>query len=106
MALLAAHNPIFSMICCLVFILCHNNFRLVQKGSNDIVQMNSTPSNDGTNACTFLPVAVADIMFILDKGDKFFARLAESLEQTIWSCPRKLTRTAMLRKTKMPWRHT
>ena len=31
MALFAAHNPIFSMICCLVFILCHKHFRLVQK---------------------------------------------------------------------------
>ena len=30
MALFAAHNPIFSMICCLVFILCHKHFRLVQ----------------------------------------------------------------------------
>ena len=31
MALFAAHNPIFSMICCLVFILCHKHLRLVQK---------------------------------------------------------------------------
>ena len=38
------------------------------------MQMNSTPSNDGTNACTFLSVAVADIIFMLDKGDEFFAR--------------------------------
>ena len=30
MALFAAHNPIFSMICCLVFILCHKHFRLMQ----------------------------------------------------------------------------
>ena len=66
-----------------------------KRGSNEIVQMNSTHSNDGTNARTFLPVAVADIIFMLDKGDEFFARLAESVEQTIWYCPRKLTRTAM-----------
>ena len=31
MALFAAHNPIFSMICSLVFILCHKHFRLVQE---------------------------------------------------------------------------
>lgn len=61
-----------------------------ERGSNDIVQMNSTPSNDGTNACAFLSVAVADIIFILDKGDEFFTRLAESVEQTIWFLPEKI----------------
>ena len=34
MALFAAHNPIFSMICCLVFILCHKHFRLVQNNKS------------------------------------------------------------------------
>ena len=58
-----------------------------ERGSNDIVQMNSTPSNNGTNACTFLPVAVADITFMLDKGNEFFAPLAESVEQIIWFLP-------------------
>ena len=29
-----------------------------ERGSNDIVQMDSTPSNDGTSACPFLSVAV------------------------------------------------
>ena len=77
-----------------------------ERGSNDIVQMNSTPSNDGTNACAFLSVAVADVIFMLDKGDEFFTCLAESVEQTIWFLPEKITRTAMLRKTTMPWRHT
>ena len=61
-----------------------------ERGSNDIVQMNSTPSNDGTNACAFLSVAVADIIFKLDKGDAFFTRLAESVEQTIWFLPEKI----------------
>ena len=61
-----------------------------ERGSNNIVQMNSTPSNDGTNACTFLSVAVADIIFMLDKGDESFARLAESVEQTIWFLPEKI----------------
>lgn len=61
-----------------------------ERGSNDIVQMNSTPSNDGTNACAFLSVAVADIIFMLDKGDEFFTRLAESVEQTSWFLPEKI----------------
>ena len=61
-----------------------------ERGSNDIVQMNSTPSNDGTNACAFLSVAVADVIFMLDKGDEFFTRLAESVEQTIWFLPEKI----------------
>ena len=52
--------------------------------------MNFTSSNDGTNACTFLSVAVADIIFMLDKGDAFFVRLAESFEQTIWFLPEKI----------------
>ena len=42
-----------------------------ERGSNDIVQMNSTPSNDGTNVCAFLSVAVADVIFMLDKGKSF-----------------------------------
>ena len=58
-----------------------------ERGSNDIVQMNSTPSNDRTNACAFLSVAVADIIFMLGKGDEFLTRLAESVEETIWFLP-------------------
>ena len=61
-----------------------------ERGSNDIVQMNSSPSNGGTNACIFLSVAVADIIFMLDKGDEFFARLAESVEKTISFLPEKI----------------
>ena len=47
--------------------------------------------NDGTNACAFLCVKIADVILSeVVTGIEFFVELAEAIEDTIWHLPEKI----------------
>ena len=58
------------------------------KGNTDekpAEQMECALNNDGTNACAFLSVKIADVILSeVVTGIEFFAELAEAIEDTIW----------------------
>ena len=45
-------------------------------------------NNDGTNACAFVSVKIADIILSeVVAGSEFFVELPEAIEDTIWHLP-------------------
>lgn len=50
----------------------------------------ATPVNDGTNACAFLSICVAERTLHESETDDFFIALPETVEATIWSLPDKI----------------
>ena len=64
------------------------------KGNTDekpAEQMECALNNDGTNACAFLSVEIADVILSeVVTGIEFFAELAEAIEDTIWHLPERI----------------
>lgn len=54
-------------------------------------QMECALNNDGTNACAFLSVKIADVILSeVVTGIEFFAELAEAIEDSIWHLPERI----------------
>ena len=64
------------------------------------VHLESVPANDGTNACAFISVKIADrLLGASRRGGEFFADLAEVVEDTIWNLPAQINAHRDLART-------
>lgn len=54
------------------------------------LQSNVMPINDGTNACAFLSIGVAESIIQKLEGEVFFEKLPAAVESIIWSLPEKI----------------
>ena len=54
------------------------------------LQPNVTPINDGTNACAFLSIGVAESIIQELESEVFFEKLPTAVESIIWSLPEKI----------------
>ena len=64
------------------------------------VQVESALTNDGTNACAFISVKIADILLgECTAGGEFFAVLAKVVEDTIWNLPAEINAHRELHNT-------
>ena len=54
------------------------------------LQSNVMPINDGTNACAFLSIDVAESIIQKLEGEVFFEKLPAAVESIIWSLPEKI----------------
>ena len=62
------------------------------------LQMKALPVNDGTNACVFLSVSIAERILHESEIDDFFENLPDAVESTIWSLPVKINNHRDLEK--------
>ena len=54
------------------------------------LQSSVMPINDGTNACAFLSIGVAESIIQKLEGEVFFEKLPAAVESIIWSLPEKI----------------
>ena len=57
------------------------------------------PINDGTNACAFLSIVLAEHVLLASRTDDFFGNLPESVESAIWHLPGEINEHRDLGKT-------
>lgn len=65
---------------------------ILRGGTNEPAeQSENVLRNDGTNACAFLSVKIADVILSeVVTGIEFFVELAEAIEDNIWRLPEKI----------------
>ena len=62
------------------------------------LQMKALPVNDGTNACAFLSVSIAERILNKSEIDDFFENLPDAVESIIWSLPAEINNHRNLEK--------